>query len=386
MSSIPLQYGCNPHQEFARLSHVGDPSPLAVLNGQPSYINVLDALTAWQLVRELYTILGKPAAASYKHLSPAGAAIAGDVSAEFARSQLLDAPPSDPSANAYVRARGADRVSSFGDAVAVSHSVGVELATILKREVSDLIIAPSYEPDALEMLRAKKTGRYVVLQIDPSYEPPPVEMREVFGFRLEQQRNDRRIGPDVIPGHDRLPGNVVETLVVASTAVKYTQSNSVCVAWNGQVIGMGAGQQSRIHCTRIACAKAEHWMLQTHPKVLGLRFPPDLSRTARANAVSQYILWDELTDPERAGLCRLLRHEPARLTMRERLAWYRGFEGVCLASDAFIPFRDNIDRAARTGVAYVTHAGGAIRDTSVRAAAREHGITLLETGIRSFLH
>lgn len=229
-----------------------EPSPLTVLNGQPSYINVLDALTGWKLVRELRMILGKPAAVSYKHVSPAGAAVAGEMTAEFARAHFLDAPPSDPTANAYVPARGADRVSSFGDAVAVSDPVGMELASILKRKVSDVIIAPAYESEALEILRTEKGGRYVVLQIDPSYEPPSVETREVFGFRLQQLRNDRPIRPEDFPGHDELPDEIVETLVLASTALKYTQSNSVSVAWNGQVIGMGAGQQSRVTgCLRL---------------------------------------------------------------------------------------------------------------------------------------
>ncbi|HEX7050042.1 MAG TPA: phosphoribosylaminoimidazolecarboxamide formyltransferase [Longimicrobiales bacterium] len=386
---IPLRYGCNPHQGAARIVVSGETSPLEVRNGEPSYINILDALTAWQLVRELSAATGKVAAASYKHVSPAGAAVAGPVSEEFARSQMLDHVPTEPTAQAYVRARGADRVSSFGDAVAVSHPVGPELAAILKREVSDCIIAPGYDRAAFDVLASKKGGRYLILEIDPDFEPPDIERRDVFGLTLEQERNRGRIGPELFragDGSGPIPDDVVETLVVATTALKYTQSNSVCVAWNGQVIGMAAGQQSRIHCTRLACAKAETWMLQTHPKVLDLPIPDGMRRPDRSNAMDQFIRWAELSEPERHALRSTLIGDPEPITAEERREWFRGFADLSLSSDAFIPFRDNIDRAAQTGIRYVAHAGGAVREEDVRSAAREHGIILIETGVRCFLH
>jgi AICAR transformylase/IMP cyclohydrolase PurH len=384
---IPLKYGCNPHQVPARLlGPNGGAAPLRVLNGEPGYINLLDALTGWQLVQELSGATGKPAAASYKHVSPAGAAVTGPITAEFARAQFLDSAPEDPLARAYVRARGADRVSSFGDAAALSHPVGTELAGLLRREVSDLIIAPGYEPGALEMLASKKKGHYLVLQIDPASIPPVLERRDIFGFTLEQKRNDQPISPNAFVANRELPEDVIETLLVATIALKYTQSNSVCIAWNGQVIGMAAGQQSRIHCTRLACAKAEKWMLQTHPKVLALNIPPHLGRPERSNLVDQYILWDELSPPERDAFVASLGYVPEPLNDCDREDWYRQFPDLCMSSDAFIPFRDNLDRAARTGVKYVAHAGGALRNEAVHAAAEQHGIVLIETGIRCFLH
>jgi len=357
-----------------------------VLNGAASYINILDALTAWPLVRELSSVTGKVAAASFKHLSPAGAAVDGPVSDAFVRSQYLDRAPESAVARAYVRARGADRMSSFGDAVAVSETVGVELAQILRREVSDLIVAPAYEPEALEILSAKRGGKYLVLQIDSDFEPDAIESRKVFGLTLEQERNTGLITPDLFRADPPLPEDIVETLVVGTTALKYTQSNSVCVAFEGQVIGMGAGQQSRIHCTRIACAKAEKWMLQTHPKVLELQFPAETGRPEKTNAVDQFLLWDDLSTPEREHLISTLGHEPTPLSREERRAWFSEFDGLCMSSDAFIPFRDNIDRAAATGVSVVAHAGGSMRDESVREAAAELGVRVVETGVRCFLH
>ena len=386
MTNIELRYGTNPHQGQARLRLPESDAPLRVLNGAPSYINVLDALTAWPLVRELSSVTGKVAAASFKHLSPAGAAVDGPVSEAFVRSQFLDHPPESAVARAYVRARGADRMSSFGDAVAVSDTVGVELAQILRREVSDLILAPAYEPEALEILSSKRGGKYLVLQIDPNFEPGSIESRSVFGLTLEQERNSRAITPELFQSEPPLPQDIVETLVVGTTALKYTQSNSVCVAFEGQVIGMGAGQQSRIHCTRIACAKAEKWMLQTHPGVLDLRFPQEAGRPERTNAVDQFLLWEDLSTPERDYLVSTLGYEPTPLSPEERHAWFAEFEGLCMSSDAFIPFRDNIDRAAATGVSFVAHAGGSVRDESVRAAAAELGVRVVETGVRCFLH
>jgi AICAR transformylase/IMP cyclohydrolase PurH len=331
-------------------------------------------------------VTGKVAAASFKHLSPAGAAVDGPVSEAFAAAQFLDAVPESAVARAYVRARGADRMSSFGDAVAVSETVDVELAQVLKREVSDLILAPAFEPEALEILASKRGGKYLVLQIDPDFEPDSVESRQVFGLTIEQQRNDVPITAELFRSEFELPEEVIESLIVGTTALKYTQSNSVCIAYEGQVIGMGAGQQSRIHCTRIACAKAEKWMLQTHPDVLSLRFPGELGRPEKTNAVDQFLLWQELSAPERTQLSETLGYEPTPLTREQRLSWFTEFEGLCMSSDAFIPFRDNIDRAAQTGVSYVAHAGGSMRDESVRYAAAELGVTVLETGLRCFLH
>jgi AICAR transformylase/IMP cyclohydrolase PurH len=364
----------------------GDRLPLTVLNGSPGYINILDALTAWQLVRELKAVTGKEAAASFKHVSPAGAAVAGPIGEAFAQSQFLDRVPDSPVASAYVRARGADRMSSFGDAVAVSDRVDPELADVLKAEVSDVVIAPSYDADALRLLRTKRRGQYLILRIDPDYEPEALESRDVFGLTLEQERNARLITPDLFDAVEPIPPSEVESLVVATTALKYTQSNSACVAHRGQVIGLGAGQQSRIHCTRLACSKAEKWMLQTHPKVLGLRFPSGMGRPERTNAVDQYVLWHELSEAERSHFIGTMGYGPEPLSAAERRSWFETFDGLVMSSDAFIPFRDNIDRAAMSGVSYIAHAGGSIRDESVRQAAAELGITVIETGVRCFLH
>jgi AICAR transformylase/IMP cyclohydrolase PurH len=360
--------------------------PLTVLNGSPGYINILDALTAWQLVRELTAVTGKEAAASFKHVSPAGAAVAGPITDAFAQSQFLDVPPESAVACAYVRARGADRMSSFGDAAAVSGRVNLELAEVLKSEVSDLVIAPSYDEDALRLLKTKRRGQYLILQIDPDYEPDAVESRDVFGLTLEQERNAQLITPELFAAADPLPPAELESLIVATTALKYTQSNSACVAYRGQVIGLGAGQQSRIHCTRLACSKAEKWMLQTHPKVLSLRFPPGMGRPERTNAIDQYILWAELSRAEQAHFIATVGYEPEPLSLADKHSWFSRFEGLVMSSDAFIPFRDNVDRAAMTGVSYVAHAGGSIRDDSVRQAAAEAGVTVIETGVRCFLH
>ena len=389
MREITLRYGCNPHQGSAKASASGPDLPLRVRNGEPSYINLLDALTGWQLVRELRAATGLEAAASYKHVSPAGAAVAGPISSEFARAQLLDGAPEDAVTRAYLRARAADRVSSFGDVAAISDTVTPELAQLLKREVSDCIIAPGFDPQALDILRSKKSGRYVVLEIDAAYEPPLVESREIFGIRLQQERDRSAIVSELFQNAlsgPLLQPSVVQALTVATISLKFTQSNSVAIAWNGQIIGMAGGQQSRIHCTRLACAKAETWMLQTHPKVLQLAFQPGLSRTDRYNAVDQFIRWDELTAPERSALRSQLAEVPEPITPDERQKWFSTFEGQCMSSDAFIPFRDNIDRAAQTGVRYIAHAGGALRDETIRHAAEECGVTLLETGIRCFLH
>ena len=378
---IDLRYGCNPHQGQASVSHGG--GPLTVRNGAASYINLLDALGAWQLVRELKQATGKAAAASFKHVSPAGAAIAGELSDRFVRSQFLRNTDLSDVANAYVRARGGDRMCSFGDAAAVSEVVDESLANVLASEVSDLLIAPGFEPAALETLAKKKKGAYLLLEIDPEYSAPEVEQREVFGFTFTQERNSKEFTADLFQG---MPDAAADSLLVASIALKYTQSNSVAVACDGQVIGIGAGQQSRIHCTRLACDKADKWMLQSHPKVLGLPFKQGTKKVDKANIVDQFLLFDELSDRERADLAGRLDAAPEPLAREDRRAWIDHFEGVVLASDAYIPFRDNIDRAAHSNVRYVGHPGGSVRDEEVAEAAAEYGIAIAETGIRAFLH
>jgi AICAR transformylase/IMP cyclohydrolase PurH len=387
---MSLRYGCNPHQKFARIRVEGDTGPLRVLNGAPGYINILDALGAWQLVRELKEATGLPGAASFKHVSPAGAAIARPLSEEFRRSQMIPDEDLSPVATAYARARGGDRMCSFGDVAAVSDPVDESLARLLAREVSDAVIAPAYEPKALEMLRAKKGGGYLVMQMDPDYEPPPVEDRDVFGFRLEQTRNTARVTAELLRNavsqKADVPAEAAETLIVATIALKYTQSNSVCVAYDGQVIGMGAGQQSRVHCARIACDKADKWLLQQHPRVLGLEFKKGLGRIEKTNVVDQFLLWDDLSEAEKAQMLSQLRRKPRPLSRREREEWVRRFDGICLSSDAFIPFRDTVDRASRSNVQYVLQTGGSSRDEDVTAAADQYGMVMIHSGMRWFLH
>jgi phosphoribosylaminoimidazolecarboxamide formyltransferase/IMP cyclohydrolase len=387
---IELKYGCNPHQHPASVSFPGRRAPLQVLNGTPSYINILDALGAWQLVRELRQATEKPSAASFKHTSPAGAAVAEPLSETFCRSQMLPEEPLSPVATAYARARGGDRMSSFGDAIAVSDEVDVSLAHLIRREVSDLIIAPAYEAEALDILKSKRGGGYRIFRIDPDYEPPETESRELFGFTLSQQRNTARIDADlfrnVVTQQTSIPDDALETLIVATIALKYTQSNSVCVAYHGQVIGTGAGQQSRVHCTRLACDKADKWLLQQHPRVLGLVFADGLTRAERTNVVDQFLLWDELAGAEREAAQAKLKHMPEPLSAEEREAWIERFDGVCLSSDAYFPFRDSIDRASRSKVQYVAQPGGSLRDDEVTAAADQYGTVMVHTGLRLFLH
>ena len=386
---ISLKYGCNPHQTPASVT-VPEESGFRVLSGRPGYINFLDALGAWQLVRELRAATGKPAAASFKHVSPAGAAVAGELSASYRASQFLGDEEYSPLATAYARARGGDRMCSFGDVAAVSDVVDLSLAKLLYGEVSDLIIAPGFEPEALELLKTKRDGAYMVLAIDPDYEPADAETREVFGFTMAQKRNTTRVTPELFQtaGADAapLPAAVLETLIVATVALKYTQSNSVGIAYDGQVIGMGAGQQSRVHCTRLACGKADKWLLQQHPKTLALPIRDDLPKPEKANLVDYYLLWDELSDVEKRKLREGLTADPEPLTREERADWVQRFDGICLSSDAFIPFPDNLDRAAKSNVQYVAQTGGSARDDVVSAAAAEYGMTMAHTGLRLFLH
>ncbi|MFO8007168.1 MAG: phosphoribosylaminoimidazolecarboxamide formyltransferase [Candidatus Brocadiia bacterium] len=387
---IELKYGLNPHQEFARLVIEQEPAPLEVLNGRAGYINILDALAAWQLARELKGATGRPGAASFKHVSPAGAAVARPLSERFRRSQFLPDEDYSPVALAYVRARGADRLSSFGDMAAVSETVDASLARVLRREVSDGIIAPAFEPEALNMLKKKQKGGYRLFRIDPDYEPPEVEDRDVFGMRLEEQRNTARVTrdllDDVVTEKKGIPDDIAETLLVATVALKYTQSNSVCVGYDGQVIGMGAGQQSRVHCTRLACGKADKWLLQQHRRVLDLPFKDGLGRPERTNIVDQFLLWDELADAEREQMLSGLTERPEPLSAEERREWINGVDGICISSDAFFPFRDSLDRASRSNVRYVLQPGNSLRDEEVIEAADQYGMVMAFSGMRWFLH
>jgi len=352
MDEITLRYGINPHQVPARAWVSEGRLPFKVIGGAPGYVNLLDALNSWQLVKELKELTGLPAAASFKHVSPAGAAVGKPLSPELAESYLASNIELTPLTTAYVRARGADRMSSFGDWVAFSDTVDEPTAKAVSREVSDGCIAPGYEPAALELLKAKKSGRYPVLQVDPEYRPPEIETRQVFGVTLEQARNNTPITPalleKVVTVKKQMPESAKTDMLIATLALKYTQSNSVCLAYDGQVIGIGAGQQSRIHCTRIACAKADKWLLRLHPKVRGLDFKKGLSRTERANAVDLY-LEEDATEPELAAMRLNFKTAPVPLGREEKQEWIAKTDGVALSSDAFIPFRDNIDRAARSG-------------------------------------
>jgi len=389
MDEIELRYGCNPHQKPARAYVRSGELPFRVLNGAPGYINMLDALNSWQLVQELRQATGLPAAASFKHVSPAGAAVGIPLSDALRKSYFVEGMELSPLAAAYARARGADRLSSFGDWVALSDSVDVSTANLLRIEVSDGVIAPAYEPEALEILSQKKGGRYTVLEMDPRYEPGQMEAREAFGILLEQRRNDAVINADmlknVVTRNKDLPESAVRDLLVAQVALKYVQSNSICLAVGGQVIGAGAGQQSRIHCTRLAASKADVWYLRQHPAVLGLQFKHGLSRAERNNAVDLY-LRDNLTPAEERLWEGYFDEVPQRLSPQDKRAWLDGLTEVTLASDAFFPFRDCIDRASQSGVRYVVQPGGAARDDAVIEACDEYGMVMAFSGVRLFHH
>jgi phosphoribosylaminoimidazolecarboxamide formyltransferase/IMP cyclohydrolase len=383
-----LKYGCNPHQAFANAEPLNpDDMPMQVRHGTPSMINVLDALNAWQLVSEVRAALELPAAASFKHVSPAGAAVALDLSDDLAQAYEVQGRNLTPAALAYVRARGADPKSSFGDFVALSDPVDVATASFLKAVVSDGIIAPGYEPEAFEILCAKKKGSFIVMQANPHFQPPERETRELFGMKLEQDRNNRAVVPADL---DRVVcGELTEAarrdLILGLIALKYTQSNSVGYALDGQMIGIGAGQQSRVDCTKLAGAKADVWHLRRHPKVLGLKFKAGVGRQNRINWRVRYIEGD-LTDGETQALQDALDQPLERLTDDEKRAWMAHLRGVSLVSDGFIPFRDNIDHAARHGVAYVAQPGGSARDGEVEAACGEYAIAMAYTDLRLFHH
>lgn len=386
---LELRYGANPHQRPARVFMSEGELPLVVRNGRPGYINLLDALNSWQLVRELAAALGLPAAASFKHVSPAGAAVAIPLSPAEQAACFADGVTLSPLATAYARARGADRMSSFGDWVALSEPCDLATAEFLRREVSDGVIAPGYAPEALDVLRAKRGGAYCVLEIDPGYEPAAQETRQVFGLHLEQRRNDARIGPElfanVVTARREMSPEAVRDLIVATIACKYTQSNSVVLAHNGQVTGVGAGQQSRVHCTRLACDKSDLWFLRQHPTVLNLPFRRGLGRADCNNAIDLFFV-DDLTSAEQVAWEACFTRPPTRLTAKERRAWLDGIRGVALSSDAFFPFRDSLDRASRSGVSYVAQPGGSVREEDVVAACNEHGMVMALTGLRLFHH
>ncbi|NCO42497.1 MAG: 5-aminoimidazole-4-carboxamide ribonucleotide transformylase [Armatimonadetes bacterium CG_4_10_14_3_um_filter_66_18] len=389
MTELPLRYGCNPHQKPARVFMRSGELPLKVLNGAPGYINLMDALNAWQLVRELKQTLGMPAATSFKHVSPAGAAVATPLTDAEAQACFVDDLELSPLATAYARARGADRMASFGDWVALSDPVDVQTATLLRREVSDGLICPGVEEGALALLQEKRGGKYCVLEIDPSYQPPEVEQKEIFGVTLEQKRNDFVVTDEffsnVVTECRDLPESAKRDLTVATLALKYTQSNSVAYSANGQVLGVGAGQQARVHCTRLAGSKADIWSLRQHPQVLGLPFKGAVGRPERMNAIEQYLL-GAVEGAEKAAWEASFDQVPAPLTEADKRAWLDQVTDVALSSDAFFPFRDNLDRAARSGVKYVAEAGGSIRDEEVIAAANEYGMTMVFTGVRLFHH
>jgi phosphoribosylaminoimidazolecarboxamide formyltransferase/IMP cyclohydrolase len=387
--NITLRYGANPHQSPARVFVRSGKLPITILNGRPGYINLLDALNAWQLVREVKAALGRPAATSFKHVSPAGAAVGLPMSPALKQAHQVEDLELSELAIAYARARGADRLSSFGDWAALSDVVDTSTARLLRREVSDGVIAPGFEDEALAMLRGKKKGNYCVIQIDPDYEPGELEQREVFGITFEQARNSAQIGPEtvgtIVTGKKDLSASARIDMTIAMITLKYMQSNSVCLALNGQIIGAGAGQQSRIHCTRLAAGKADLWYLRQHPAVLGLPFKEDIGRPARDNAIDQFLL-DDLPPEQELELVQSFTERPRALDREERRRWISQFQGATLASDAFIPFRDNIDRAAQSGVDYVVQPGGSLRDQGVIEACDQYGMIMMFTGLRLFHH
>jgi phosphoribosylaminoimidazolecarboxamide formyltransferase/IMP cyclohydrolase len=390
MKELLLRYGTNPNQVPARVyMQDGSDPPITVLGGSPGYINLLDALNAWQLVRELKQTIGQPAAASFKHVSPSGAAVAVPLSDILKKIYFVDDMELSPLATAYARARGVDRMSSFGDFIALSNTVDVPTAKLIAREVSDGVIAPAYEPEALEILKRKKQGKYAVVQIDPAYEPHITETRQVYGLSMEQRRNDRPVTRDdfanLVTKCKELPESAVRDMFIAWITLKFTQSNSVCYVLDGQTIGVGAGQQSRVHCARLAGSKADLWRLRQHPSVLALPFKEGIKRPDRDNAIDQF-LQPDVTEAEKKNWSNLFTRIPDQLTDEERRTWLDGLTDVVLGSDAFFPFRDSIDRAAKSGVKYVLQPGGSNRDEDVIAACDEYEMTMAFSGLRLFHH
>lgn len=388
---LTLKYGCNPNQKPSRIfMQDGGDLPIQVLNGKPGYINFLDAFNSWQLVQELKQATGLPAAASFKHVSPAGAAVAGELSDTLKQIYFVEDLELSPLASAYVMARGADRMSSYGDWIALSDVCDRQTAAFIAREVSDGIIAPGYTDEALEILKSKRKGGYNIVAMDIHYRPNPVEHKDVYGITFEQGRNEIRIDGDmlanIVTENKIIPADAKRDLLISLITLKYTQSNSVCYVKGGQVIGVGAGQQSRIHCTRLAGNKADVWYLRQHPKVLGLRFKEGIRRPDRDNTIDVYIS-DESMDVLAEGVWQnLFAVKPEPLTREEKRAWLNTLSGVSLGSDAFFPFGDNIERAHKTGVAYIAQPGGSIRDDNVIETCNKYGIAMAFTGIRLFHH
>ncbi len=391
MKELDLKYGCNPNQKPSKIYMKNGELPIEVLNGKPGYINFLDAFNGWQLVRELKKATGLPAAASFKHVSPAGAAVGLPLSEVERKIYWVDDMGDlSPLASAYARARGADRMSSFGDFISLSDVCDADTARLIKREVSDGIIAPGYEPEALELLKAKKKGGYAIIKIDPDYVPEPVETKDVYGITFEQGRNelviDDKLFSNVVTENKEIPEQARIDLAIAMITLKYTQSNSVCYVKGGQAIGIGAGQQSRIHCTRLAGNKADNWFLRQNPKVLSLPFKEKIGRADRDNTIDVYMS-DDYMDVLADGVWEsFFTEKPEALTREEKRAWLDKMTDVSLGSDAFFPFGDNVERAHRSGVKYIAQPGGSIRDDNVIEACNKYGIAMCFTGIRLFHH
>ena len=392
MNELELKYGCNPNQKPSRIyMESGADLPIKVLNGKPGYINFLDAFNGWQLVRELKAATGLPAATSFKHVSPAGAAVGLPLTETESKIYWVDdLGELSPLASAYARARGADRMSSFGDFISLSDVCDASTAKIIKREVSDGVIAPGYEPEALEILKAKKGGKYNVIEIDPNYVPDPIEHKQVFGVTFEQGRNELKIDRDflgnIVTENKEIPDSAKIDLIISLITLKYTQSNSVCYAKGGQAIGIGAGQQSRIHCTRLAGQKADNWFLRQAPQVLNLQFVDGIKRADRDNAIDLYI-GDEYMDVLADGAWEnIFKVKPPVFTAEEKRAWLDKNTDVALGSDAFFPFGDNIERAHKSGVKYVAEPGGSIRDDHVIDTCNKYNMAMCFTGIRLFHH
>ncbi len=392
MKELELKYGCNPNQKPSKIfANDGGELPIEVLNGKPGYINFMDAFNGWQLVSELKAATGLPAATSFKHVSPAGAAVGRPLSDTLKKIYWVDELGElSPLASAYARARGADRMSSFGDFIALSDECDACTANLIKREVSDGIIAPGYSDEALEILKSKKKGNYNIIQIDPSYKPAPIEHKQVFGITFEQGRNelpiDNSLLENIVTENKELPDSVKDDMKIALITLKYTQSNSVCFVKDGQAIGIGAGQQSRVHCTRLAGSKADNWLLRQSPKVLSLPFKEDIGRPDRDNAIDNYIgddYMDVLADGKWEHFFTV---KPEVFTKEEKETYLAKATDVVLGSDAFFPFSDNIDRAAKSGVKYIVQPGGSVRDDIVIKAADEYGMVMVCNGVRLFHH
>ena len=392
MRELELKYGCNPNQKPSRIYMEEGELPIKVLNGKPGYINFLDAFNGWQLVKELKKATGLPAATSFKHVSPAGAAVGLPMSDVEKKIYWVDDMDMEftPLANAYARARGADRMSSFGDFISLSDVCDVATAKIIKREVSDGVIAPGYEPEALEILKAKKKGNYNVIEIDENYVPKELERKEVFGITFEQGRNELKIDEDffsnIVTENKEIPESAKIDLAISMITLKYTQSNSVCYAKGGQAIGIGAGQQSRIHCTRLAGSKADNWWLRQSPQVLGLQVVDGIGRADRDNSIDLYIGEDYMDVLADGAWEKIFKVKPEVFTREEKRAWLDQLEDVALGSDAFFPFGDNIERAHKSGVKYVAEPGGSIRDDNVIETCNKYGMAMAFTGIRLFHH